>query len=130
MENLITVTPIMGIHIFAGIGAIFVGIAKLFFTESGTRADSKVGLLWLTLMAVMLLTSFDIKVLDPGNFGPVHGVSVVALLLLGVEAWAASTSRVKVRNYSLRTSYILLIVILGAIISTPGGVLNQWFIGG
>ena len=130
MENLITVPPIMGIHIFAGIGAVFVGIEKLFFTEVGTPADSKVGVLWITLMAVMLLTSFDIKVLDPGNFGPVHAVSVVALLILGVEAWAASTGRAKVRTYSMRTSYILLIVILGAIISTPGGVLNQWFLGG
>ena len=125
VENVV-VDPIMGIHIFAGIGALFIGIALIFLVSS-EEGRNKLARFWQGTMLVLVVTSFDIKVMNNGEFSPVHGLSIIVLLLILMEVWASLTQRIRVQKYSRIASFVMLVIILGAIVSTPGGVINQWF---
>jgi len=126
VENVVLVDPIMGIHIFAGIGALFIGIALIFLISAGDGYN-KLGRFWQVTMLVLVLTSFDIKVMNQGEFSPVHGLSIIVLALILVEVWASLSQRLRTQKYSRIGSFVMLVIILGAIVSSPGGVINQWF---
>jgi len=126
-NELIVVDSIIGIHIFAGIGALFIGIALIFLIPIKTNEYAKVGWLWLGLLGILVATSFQIKVLDPGNFSPVHGLSLILMALMAIQFWAARNKKIRFQRYSVIGSFVLLLVVLAALVSTPGGVLNQWF---
>lgn len=119
------VDSIMAIHIITGFGAIFVGIALFLVLKSDRHI--KLRRFWQLTMLIMLLTSFDIKVLNPSDFSPVHGISVIALILILLEIWAGFYQRLKLEKAAMTLSFSMLILVLGAIVSTNGGVINQWF---
>lgn len=119
------VDPIMAIHIITGFGAIFIGIALLLVLR--TDRHIKLRRFWQLTMLIMLLTSFDIKVLSPGDFSPVHVISIIALVLILLEVWAGFYQRLKLEKVAMTLSFSMLILVLGAIVSTSGGVINQWF---
>jgi len=126
VENSVLVGPIMGIHIFAGIGALFIGIALIFLVSS-VDGNNKLARFWQVTMLVLVLTSFDIRVMNQGEFSPVHGLAIIVLALILVEVWASFSQRFRIQKYSRNSSFVMLVIILVAIISSPGGVINQWF---
>ena len=119
------VDPIMAIHIITGFGAIFIGIAL--FLVLKVDGNIKLRRFWQLTMLIMLFTSFDIKVLSPGSFSPIHGLSIIALVLILLEVWAGSYQRLKLERVAMTLSFSMLVLVLGAIVSTAGGVINQWF---
>jgi len=127
--SLIHVTPVMGVHIFVGIGAIFVGISQIFLIPKKTEAFKRVGVLWVLLMGALVLTSFDIRLVNEGGFSPIHGLSLVVLVLLGLGVVGTKKEKEGVQKFSLYASFGVLMFVLVALIATPGGVMNQWFLG-
>jgi uncharacterized membrane protein len=121
----IVVDPIMAIHIITGFGAIFIGIALIFLVAKDS--NKQLGRFWQLTMLIMLVTSFDIRLMNSGSFSPIHGISILALAIILLEIWAGFTQRIKIQKISMRASFVLLILIFGAIMSTSGGVINQWF---
>ena len=127
--SLVHVTPVMGVHIFVGIGAIFVGISQIFLIPKKTEAFKRVGVLWVLLMGALVLTSFDIRLVNEGGFSPIHGLSLVVLVLLGLGVVGAKKEKGGIQKFSLYASFGVLMFVLVALIATPGGVMNQWFLG-
>ena len=127
--SLVHVTPVMGVHIFVGIGAIFVGISQIFLIPKKTEAFKRVGVLWVLLMGGLVLTSIDIRLVNEGGFSPVHGLSLVVLVLLGLGVVGTKKEKEGVQKFSLYASFGVLMFVLVALIATPGGVMNQWFLG-
>ena len=127
--SLVHVTPVMGVHIFVGIGAIFVGISQIFLIPKKTEAFKRVGVLWVLLMGALVLTSFDIRLVNEGGFSPIHGLSLVVLVLLGLGVVGTKKEKEGVQKFSLYASFGVLMFVLVALIATPGGVMNQWFLG-
>jgi len=126
VENVVVVDPIMGVHIFAGIGALFIGIVLIFLVTAGDWYN-KLGRFWQFIMLVLVLTSFDIRLMNQGELSPIHGVSIFVLALILVEIWASINQRQRTQRFSMIGSFVTLIVVLVAIIASPGGVINQWF---
>lgn len=126
VENVVVVDSVMGIHIFAGIGALFIGIALLFLLPEGNRYN-KLGRFWQLTMLVLALTSFDIRLMNQGELSPIHGLSMVVLVLIVVEVWASLNQRQRAQQFSMIGSFVILVGVLGAIMASPGGVINQWF---
>lgn len=126
--SLVHVTPVMGVHIFVGIGAIFVGISQIFLIPKNTEAFKRVGVLWVLLMGALVMTSFDIRLVNEGGFSPVHGLSLVVLVLLGLGILGEKKEKEGVQKFSLYASFGILMFVLIALIATPGGVMNQWFL--
>ena len=127
--SLVHVTPVMGVHIFVGIGAIFVGLSQIFLIPRKTEAFKRVGVLWVLLMGALVITSFDIRLVNEGGFSPIHGLSLVVLVLLGLGVVGTKKEKEGIQKFSLYTSFGVLMFVLVALIATPGGVMNQWFLG-
>lgn len=123
----VVVDPMMAIHIISGFGAIFVGVSIFLSLKEGS--NKKLNRFWQLCMLVMLITSFDIQVLQPGSFTPIHGISAILLGLILLEVWAGFNQRTKIEQGSRMLSFFILLLVLAAIVSTAGGVINQWFFG-
>lgn len=121
----VVVDPVMAIHIISGFGAIFVGVS--IFLSLKEDSNKKLNRFWQLCMLVMLITSFDIQVLQPGSFTPIHGISAVVLGLILLEIWASFNQRRKIEQRARVLSFLMLLLVLTAIVSTAGGVINQWF---
>ncbi len=122
----IVVDAIMAIHIIAGFGALFIGIVLIWLWPK-TASARNIAIFWQCTMLVMLITSFDIKVMQPGSYSPVHALSVLVLIALALECWSMWVGREKLQRITRVSCYVALLLIFGAIVSTDGGVINRWF---
>lgn len=79
IERLLSAPPVVRLHLFAALLALFVGIAQL-LRPRGTPTHRAIGWLWVGTMVIVCLSSFGISALMPGS--PVFGLSPIHLLSL------------------------------------------------
>lgn len=128
-ENVIVITPLLGIHFIAAIGALMLGIVQIFLIPRGTSEHKKIGRFWVALMAVVAFTSiFDL--LGDGALSSSHVFTVGIFILLPLSVWAARSRKIKIHKYGMITSFVILVVAFVALLAVPGRLLNQWFFGG
>ncbi|HEX6958898.1 MAG TPA: DUF2306 domain-containing protein [Ferrovibrio sp.] len=73
--------PAIQIHLASTSLALVLGIVML-WRPKGTISHKKLGWLWVAAMTLAALSSFWIKTINPGHFGPIHILSVATLLSL------------------------------------------------
>jgi uncharacterized membrane protein len=89
-----TIDPIMVLHMAAALLALALGVVNL-LGPKGTRRHKAVGWVWIAAMLGVTLPSFDLTVLNPGQFSWIHGLSIVSLITMGASMWAIRAGRVQ-----------------------------------
>src|SRR5215470_10142168 len=95
LAPLLEAAPVIQVHAFAAMGAFALGLVQL-AAPKGTLPHRTIGWIWVTLMAVIALTSFfihEIKLIGP--FSPIHLLSIFTLTMLPLAVLHARRDAVK-----------------------------------
>lgn len=117
------------IHAFAALTLIPLTIA-IFSLKRGNRLHRTLGWCWVTLMALVAVTSFwiqEIRLL--GGFSPIHLLSIFTLIALVRAVWFAR--RHQVSGHSKTMTWITYGALMGAGAFTllPGRIMNAVLFG-
>jgi|TARA_B110000208_G_scaffold2444_1_gene3227 uncharacterized membrane protein len=130
MSEAIIVNPIMAAHIFAGIGALTLGIFQVFFMPRGTKEHKKIGWYWALLMMFLALTSLYDLARNGWLSLPAHVFTLMTFILLPLAIWSARSGKIKTHKYCMFTLCGVLVAAFIALLLVPGRLLNIWFLGG
>lgn len=125
-----TLTPlwndgvIISIHAIVAIGAMVLG-AFQFILPKGTSTHRGIGTLWVSLMAIVAVSSFwihEFKVFGP--FSAIHLLSIVVLFYLFSGIRAARRGEITKHKHQMTQLYLLALLITGALTLLPGRTMH------
>ena len=120
--------PIMAIHLFAGIGALFIGGLQIFGIPRGTKEHMTIGRLWIALLLVLVSTSFVDFMKDGFISMPAHVFTIITVILVPLAVWAARNDKFQLHKYCmLGVFYGAVVVAFLALLAVPGRLFNTWF---
>lgn len=108
----------LGTAIFAAILGGFILWAK-----KGTSFHKGSGRVWMLLMAITAMISFEIKVLNEGQYSWIHFLSAWTLFSLLAGLWAVRTGRIRTHKGFMIGTYI------GAFVAGVFAVMPGRFLG-
>ena len=111
------------VHAFLALSALCLGIVQ-FGAPKGTLPHRVMGYLWVTLMALIALSSFGIQALHPGSFSFVHVVSLVTLVVLPFAVLHARRHRVRRHAIAMISLFAGALIIAGAFTLLPGRIMG------
>ena len=129
MNEEIIVNPLMAAHLFAGIGALVLGIFQMFFMPRGTKEHKKLGWYWAILMVFLAVSSLWDLIGDGWLSIPAHIFTAATFIFLPLAIWAARNGNIKLHKFSMTLLFSVLIAAFVALILVPGRLLNTWFLG-
>jgi uncharacterized membrane protein len=130
MDENIAVGSAMAFHIFAGVGALTLGVVQVFFMPRGTKEHKKIGWIWAVLMLILAMTSLYDLIGDGWLSLPAHVFTVATFVLLPVAVWSARNKKIALHKYSMILLFSISILAFAALIAAPGRLFNVWFFGG
>ncbi|NCX21506.1 MAG: DUF2306 domain-containing protein, partial [Rhodobacteraceae bacterium] len=93
-------------HALAAFAAVIIGAVQLWMRKGG-RAYRIMGYLWVTLMAIVALSSFFIhKIRLVGAFSPIHLLSIFTLWSLYMAICAAKDRRINAHRRWMQNLYV------------------------
>jgi uncharacterized membrane protein len=129
-----TLAPLLGapaivqLHIAGALAALGLGTAVLFMRK-GTRVHRRTGWFWVATMLLVAITSFWITSISPGQFSPIHLLSILTLLTLPFAIWARRTGRIGSHRAAMISLYISLVA-AGAFTLLPNRLIGRAMFGG
>ena len=96
-------------HAAGAMLALVLGAVMLRRRPKGNAAHRRLGQVWMVLMYWVVLSSFGITRLHPGQFSWIHGLSVYTFCSLTKSWWAARTGRLRVHRRAAVGSYLGLV---------------------
>lgn len=129
MNEEILVTPLMAAHLFAGIGAIAIGVFQLFFMPRGTKEHKKLGWYWGMLLAFLAVSSLWDFVGDGWVSIPGQIFALATFVLLPLAIWAVRNGHVMLHKYSMIVLFVITVGATIALTVIPDRLLNTWFLG-
>jgi len=95
LAPLLDAPPAIELHAFGAMTAFALGVVQL-SAPKGTLPHRTIGWIWVTLMAVVSLSSFWIHQLRLwGPWSPIHLLSIFTLAMLPLAVWAAHRHAVR-----------------------------------
>lgn len=122
-------TPVIQIHTYAAILALFLGVILLSMRK-GSRLHKKSGKIWVLLMVVVAVSSFwinGIKMVGP--FSPIHILSVLTLWAVFEGVRHIRAGRVNAHKRSMQQLFFLALVGAGFFTLIPGRLMYNVFFG-
>ena len=117
------VSPIPS-HALAALAAVMPGGAQL-ATSKGTVRHRVSGLIWVSLMACVAVSSFFISELRLwGAFSPIHLLSVWTLFSLVIAVYHARRGNIRQHKIWMALLYIGALLIAGLFTLWPGRVMH------
>ncbi len=124
-DPLLHASPVIQIHAAAAILALLVG-AIVLFRRKGDRRHRVLGKLWVTLMAIVALSSFFIWTIRLwGVFSPIHLLSILTLFLLWRAVSYARARNIVLHKRTMQYTYVLALVITGLFTFYPGRIMSK-----
>jgi uncharacterized membrane protein len=129
-----SLAPILGapaivqLHIAGALAALGLGTAVVFMRK-GTRVHRRIGWFWVGAMFGVAVTSFWITGIRPGQFSPIHLLSILTLLTLPYAIWARRTGRIGSHRAAMISLYVSLVT-AGAFTLLPNRLLGHAVFGG
>jgi uncharacterized membrane protein len=111
-------------HAFLALFALGLGIVQL-AAPKGTLPHRAMGYVWVTIMALIALSSFGITALHPGRFSFVHVISVVTLVVLPFAVLHARRGRVRRHAIAMVSLFVGALIIAGAFTLLPGRIMGH-----
>lgn len=113
------------LHAVAAFVAIIIGGVQ-FYLPKGTKGHKALGYVWVSLMAVVSLSSFlihEIKLF--WVFSPIHGLSTFTLATLWVAIDAARKKNIKRHSMMMKLMYVLALLLTGLFTLMPGRIMHM-----
>lgn len=123
LTPLLTAGPAVHIHLAATILALALGVAMLTRTK-GTGSHRLLGWTWVVLMLTAAISSFWIRGIT-GGFSPIHGLSVLVLVLVPLAVLAIRRGRVKRHRFAMIGLFFGALVIPGLFTLLPMRLLGR-----
>jgi uncharacterized membrane protein len=118
------------LHAFAAMTAFALGIVQL-SAPKGTLPHRTIGWIWVTLMAIVSLSSFWIHQLRLwGPWSPIHLISIFTLVTLPLAVWAAHRHAVERHRRAMTAIFFGALVIAGLFTVVPGRIMYKVVFGG
>jgi uncharacterized membrane protein len=117
------------LHAFAAMTAFALGIVQL-AAPKGTLPHRTIGWIWVTLMAIVGLSSFGIHQLRVWDiWSPIHLLSIFTLLMLPLAVWAAHRHAVDRHRRAMTAIFLGALVIAGVFTLVPGRIMHKVVLG-
>lgn len=129
MNHEIVVTPLMALHLFAGVGALALGIFQVFFMPRGGREHKKLGWYWAILMFSLAASSLWDLIGDGLLSIPAHAFTLATFIFLPMAIWAARNKKIKLHKTLMFVLFGVLVAAFAALVLAPGRLINMWFFG-
>jgi uncharacterized membrane protein len=125
LAPLLNATPAIVLHAFAAMTAFALGIVQL-SAPKGTLPHRTIGFIWVTLMAIVGLSSFWIHQLRIwGIWSPIHLLSIFTLVMLPLGVWAAHRHAVDRHRRTMTGLFLGALVIAGLFTFMPGRIMYK-----
>jgi uncharacterized membrane protein len=128
LAPLLGAPTIVQVHIAGALAALGLGTAVLFLRK-GTRIHRRIGWLWVGAMFAVAITSFWITGIRPGQFSPIHLLSILTLLTLPFAIWARRAGRIGSHRAAMISLYVSLVA-AGAFTLLPNRLIGRAMFGG
>jgi uncharacterized membrane protein len=126
---LLDASPAIQLHAFVAMTAFVLGIVQL-SAPKGTLPHRTVGWIWVTLMAMVSLSSFWIHQLRLwGPWSPIHLLSIVTLVTLPLAVWAAHRHAVDHHRRAMTGIFLGALVVAGLFTLVPGRIMHAVVLG-
>jgi uncharacterized membrane protein len=130
LAPLLDAAPAIQLHAFAAMTAFTLGIVQL-SAPKGTLPHRTIGWIWVTLMALVSLSSFWIHQLRLwGPWSPIHLISIFTLVTLPLAVWAAHRHAVERHRRAMTGIFFGALVIAGLVTVVPGRIMYKVVFGG
>jgi uncharacterized membrane protein len=130
LAPLLDAAPAIQLHAFAAMTAFTLGIVQL-SAPKGTLPHRTIGWIWVTLMALVSLSSFWIHQLRLwGPWSPIHLISIFTLVTLPLAVWAAHRHAVERHRRAMTGIFFGALVIAGLFTVVPGRIMYKVVFGG
>ena len=112
------------LHAFAAMAAFVLGIVQ-FAAPKGTLPHRTIGWIWVTLMAVIAVSSFWIHELRiVGPFSPIHLLAIFTLVTLPLAVMHARRHNVDRHRRAMISIFAGALLIAGAFTFLPGRIMH------
>jgi uncharacterized membrane protein len=129
LAPLLDAAPAIQLHAFAAMTAFALGIVQL-SAPKGTLPHRTIGWIWVTLMALVSLSSFWIHQLRLwGPWSPIHLIAIFTLVSLPLAVWAAHRHAVDRHRRAMTTIFFGALVIVGLFTVVPGRIMHMVLLG-
>lgn len=130
LAPLLDAAPAIQLHAFAAMTAFALGVVQL-SAPKGTLPHRTIGWIWVTLMAVVGVSSFWIHQLRLwGPWSPIHLVSIFTLALLPLAVWAAHRHAIDRHRRAMTGLFFGALVLAGLFTLMPGRIMHKVVFGG
>jgi uncharacterized membrane protein len=130
LAPLLDAAPAIQLHAFAAMTAFGLGVMQL-AAPKGTLPHRTIGWIWVTLMALVGLSSFWIHQLRLwGPWSPIHLLSIFTLAMLPFAVWAAHRHAVDRHRRAMTGLFFGALVIAGLFTLMPGRIMHKVVFGG
>lgn len=121
---LLDAAPQIPLHAFAAMAAFALGVVQ-FAAPKGTLSHRTIGWIWVTLMAIVALSSFWIhQIRLVGPFGPIHFLSIFTLAILPLGIWRAHRHEVAGHRRIMISIFIGALLVAGLFTLLPGRIMH------
>jgi uncharacterized membrane protein len=124
LAPLLGAAPQIPLHAFAAMAAFGLGLIQ-FAAPKGTLPHRTIGWIWVTLMAVVAVSSFWIhQIRLVGPFSPIHLLSIFTLVMLPLGVWQAHRHHVVDHRRIMVFTFLGALVIAGLFTLVPGRIMH------
>ena len=129
LTPLLDAAPAIPMHAFAAMAAFVLGVVQ-FAAPKGTLPHRTVGWIWVTLMALVAVSSFWIhRIRLFGPLSPIHLLSIFVLVMLPIAVWKAHRHQVSGHRRAMTGMFLGALVIAGVFTLLPGRIMHAVIFG-
>jgi uncharacterized membrane protein len=129
LSPLLEAAPAIPVHAFAAMSAFVLGLVQ-FAAPKGTLPHRTIGFIWVGLMLLVAGSSFWINHLRwVGPWGPIHLLSIFALVMLPLAVWKAHSHQVTAHRRIMISLFVGALLIAGLLTLLPGRVMHKVIFG-
>ena len=119
---------VLKLHIAAALTALLLGTVQLIGVK-GTAAHRLIGWSWVVAMATVAISSFFIRVMNPGSLSLIHLLSGWTLIALPMGIWHVRSGRIRAHGRTMGALFVGGLIIAGAFTFLPGRLMWAIFFG-
>jgi uncharacterized membrane protein len=119
---------VLKLHVAAALTALLLGTIQLIGVK-GTAAHRVIGWTWVIAMATVAISSFFIRVLNPGSLSLIHLISGWTLIALPMGIWRVRTGNIRAHGRTMAALFVGGLIIAGGFTFLPGRLMWAIFFG-
>jgi uncharacterized membrane protein len=124
---LFAASPIIQLHVYAAVSALFLGGAILVLRK-GRTFHKTAGWVWVVLMMTLAIASLFITEITPGHFSLIHILSGWVIIAAPLAIWMVRRGNISTHRRSMTLIWLGGLIIAGAFTFLPGRLMWMVFL--